>query len=179
MDISEYLEFDSMEINKINNFEIELKEEKLRGLFFDLLENANWEVIFQLIDKKIPFYESVEIRKVLDKNILDCSNSISKCKKHIENIINISEEKYFLIKEIFTKCIVLNLIEMQSIPEIQRQDHYHIQTICIGKKLLFENDNLKDLFENVEIKEIKIIKKMLELEEKFPEKKQKLIKNKI
>lgn len=172
MNMSEYLELNSTEKEKLFNFEIELKEEKLKNFFFQLLKHNQWDDIINILDKKVPFYELTKNDEIFNITMRDISYSLFKCDNIINNIHKIYIKEHFFIKEMLTKYVVENMIKIQEIPEVKRQDPFHIETISLAKKLLIENPRLSQLYKDVNIEEIKVIKNMVELNEKLPVKNQ-------
>ena len=91
MDIESYLAFDTREQKVIEESVNEVKSEKLKGFYYELLANNEFSYIVKLKNKEVSFYNSVDCSEVLNQAIEDLSNSLSRksVKAFIENLYKI------------------------------------------------------------------------------------------
>lgn len=167
MDKSEHLKLSSREQAQIHTFMNQLKEDKLRAFLFELFENNELEYITQLAENKIPFYEELNSRKILNKIIEDISNSPFKLPQSIKNIEKISLDRFSFIKEIFVDNVVKNILEIEiqkTGSTIAETSPFYKKTLELGLSLLLENHQYVDKFKKINIEDFAVLVRKITLE---------------
>ena len=184
MDVESYLAFDTREQKIIVESVNEVKSEKLKGFYYELLATNEFSYIVKLKNKEIPFYDSVDCSEVLNQAIEDLSNSLSRksVKTFVENLYKIENSEHEFIKEIFIEKVVKNILEIESnkmTPTQLQGSPFHLKTLELGMDLLISNPQHVGKFLLVERKEFLAAIQIINLSNKLPVKNNTEKKNKI
>lgn len=128
-DTNSYLSFNERDQRRIRDLEIEIKKDKLKSLFWHVLEDNNLTLFDQLINGEVEFYQGINISFAFEQSIIEIVSGYGRSAEWaisaIENILNLHESHYeFVHKELIIE-LRRRLMRVLETPDLQIENQYH------------------------------------------------------
>lgn len=174
LDIEGNLKFADRDLQQIKEFELEIKQKKLRWFFYQLLNYNKLDYIDDMLNNRIPFYQETNNKLAFEKVIEDVS-----CALHLEDydnakntVLNIKEGKYFFIKELFIQNLFLNISKFVNISNYTFEEVLVFESnkrsiVQVAIDMIIQNPQYLYLLDTMENHEYKSLVSKLYLEKKM------------